>query len=250
MGVYYDDEPGGIQIDWEWDEFFQNYTRYFSQPVDNPLHKTYAKIIESNASGIYPENYDLEAEFFTETVFNETRGHIPLGEAEVTTFTSDYALYWYDYLGGYDVLLAQIGWNHTFEQDIGLLRGAARLQNRTWGTIITWKYDTPHYLNTGPEVYREMVDSYRAGAKYILFFNYPELDGNDYGAMQHEHFEALEQFWKDYVRPQRAADLSEAEAALVLPRNYGWGMRHPETRFGECGDLMTNRSRYGTYRVS
>ncbi len=231
LGVYYDDEPGGIQLDWEWDEFFfENYTYYFSLPLDNPLNKIYKRLVDANASGTYPDNYDLEAEFFTETVFNETRGHIPTGEAQVTTFTSDYALYWYDYLGGYDVLLAQLGWNHTLEQDIALLRGAARLQNRTWGTIITWKYNSTPYLDTGSEVYKQMVSSYRAGAKYILIFNYPKLEGNDYGVMQEEHFEALEAFWRDYVYPQREADLSQGQVALVLPRNYGWGMRNPKDR--------------------
>ena len=75
-----------------------------------------------------------------------------------------------------------------------------------------------------------MVDSYRSGAKYIMIFNYPELDGNNYGAMQDEHFDALEQFWKDYVRSQRVADFSQAEVALALPRNCGWGMRHPQDR--------------------
>ena len=231
LGVYYDDEPGGIQLDWEWNEFFfQNYIDYFSLPLNTTLHQIYRKLVSANVSGLHPENYDLEAEFFTEMVFNETRGHIPKGEARVTTFTSDYALYWYDYLGGYDVILAQIGWNHTLEQNIALLRGAARLQNRTWGSIITWKYDSPPYLDTGAEVYKQMVASYRAGATYIMIFNYPKLEGNDYGAMQDEHFVALEKFWENYVHPRREADLSPGQVALVLPRNYGWGMRNPNDR--------------------
>ncbi len=230
LGVYYDDEPGGIQIDWQWSEFFEEYASYFSHPLNTTLHKIFAKLLEAKASGLYPEEYDLEAEFFTEMIFNYTRGNIPSGPAEVTTFTSDYALYWFDYLGGYDVVLAQLGWNHTLAQDIGLLRGAARLQNRTWGSIITWKYNAPPYLDRGIEVYRQMVASYRAGAKYILIFNYPKLEGNLYGVMHKEHFDALEEFWKNYVHPRRKADLSKGQVALVLPKNYGWGMRHPEDK--------------------
>ncbi|HIJ09037.1 TPA: hypothetical protein HA274_06885 [Candidatus Bathyarchaeota archaeon] len=231
LGVYYDDEPGGIQLDWEWSEFFfENYTTYFTLTLDTPLHQIYQRLIDANASGLHPENYDIEAEYFTETVFNQTRGHIPSGEAQVTTFTSDYALYWFDYLSGYDVILAQIGWNHTLEQDIALLRGAATMQNKTWGTIITWKYTSTPYLDSGAEVYKQMVASYSAGAKYILIFNYPKLDGNDYGIMQEEHFAALEKFWKDYVNPRRNADLSQGQVALILPRNYGWGMRNPDDK--------------------
>jgi hypothetical protein len=55
-------------------------------------------------------------------------------------FTSDYALYWFDYQCGYDVVLAQFGWNHTTALDMGLVRGAATLQNKDWGAILTWKY--------------------------------------------------------------------------------------------------------------
>ena len=51
-------------------------------------------------------------------------------KSNYTYLTSDYALYWFDYLGGYDAVLAQLGWNQTVEKDIGLVRGAANLQNR------------------------------------------------------------------------------------------------------------------------
>ena len=71
-------------------------------------------------------------------------------------FTSDYGLYWWDYLGGYDVVLAQLGWNNTVAQEIGLVRGAANLQNKQWGTIITWKYTQEPYLADGQEIYEQM----------------------------------------------------------------------------------------------
>ena len=60
-----------------------------------------------------------------------------LKKRSITTFTSDYALYWFDYLGGYDVVLAQVGWNDTLSRSIGLIRGAARLQDKSWGAIVT-----------------------------------------------------------------------------------------------------------------
>ncbi len=60
-----------------------------------------------------------------------------------------------------------------------------------------------------------------------MIFNYPPLVGNDYGAMNDEHFIALERFWND-ITQKKFVDLSIPEAAVVLPSNYGWGMRHPD----------------------
>jgi hypothetical protein len=69
-----------------------------------------------------------------------------LDNQSVTLFTADYALYWWDYQSGYDVVLAELGWNNTDAQEIGLVRGAANLQDKSWGTIITWTYTQPPYL--------------------------------------------------------------------------------------------------------
>jgi hypothetical protein len=231
LGVYYDDEPGGITLDWDWQGFFENYSSYFSQPSNETLHRIYANLIEANASGTRPDNYDLEAEYFA-SLLGATFGQTASGPTEVTTFTSDYALYWFDYLGGYEVVLAQFGWNHSYVQDIALVRGAARMQNKQWGAIITWKYDVPPYLASGEEIYTQMVTAYQAGARYVTIFNYPTLEGNDYGVMQDEHFQALERFWNDLEIPSAryVPNLSEADAALVLPRNYGWGMRNPDDK--------------------
>lgn len=71
--------------------------------------------------------------------------------------------------------------------------------------------------------------AYESGAEYIVIFNYPAIEGNTYGIFRDEHFKALERFWKDVVQnPKVVHGGIKAEAALVLPKNYGWGMRHPE----------------------
>jgi hypothetical protein len=106
------------------------------------------------------------------------------------------------------------------------------LQGKQWGVIVTWKYDEPPYLDSGKQVYKQMVAAYEAGAEYVMIFNYPKLEGNDYGVMQDEHFAALELFWKNVVasRVRNVPDFRRADVALVLPRNYGWGMRAPDDK--------------------
>jgi hypothetical protein len=126
-------------------------------------------------------------------LFENNQGLISLKEAGIKTFTSDYVLYWFDYLGGYDVMLAQFGWNSSYIQDIALVRGAARMQNKSWGAIITWKYDQPPYLDDNEEeIYNQMHTAYEAGAEYVIIFNYPQIEGNPWGTLTDKHFEALE----------------------------------------------------------
>ena len=149
----------------------------------------------------------------------------------INVFTSDYALYWWDYLSGYDVMLAQIGWNLTLTQQIALVRGAANLQNRDWGIVITWKYNKAPYLDSGPEILSQMRTAYEAGAKYFVLFNYYEVNGNPYGTMKEEHFQALENFWNNVVKnPHITQGSIKADSVLVLPKNYGWGMRWSEDK--------------------
>jgi hypothetical protein len=155
----------------------------------------------------------------------------PKNDTDITAFTSDYTLYWYDYKAGYDVVLAQFGWNHTLAQDIALVRGAAELQNKKWGAIITWKYNHPPYLDSGEAIYNQMRTAYEAGAEYIMVFNYAgDIEGPD-GTLQDEHFLALERFWNEVVQsPEVEHGSIESEAVLVLPENYGWGMRNPKDK--------------------
>ena len=148
---------------------------------------------------------------------------------KLTFFTSDYALYWFDYQAGYNVLLAQFGWNQSTAQDMALVRGAANLQDKSWGSIITWKYTVPPYLASGDEIYQQMRMAYEGGAQYIAVFNYAEDMQGSYGTLQDEHFQALDRFWNDVVQNAREVHGGvKAEVALVLPRNYGWGMRNPQ----------------------
>jgi len=205
LGVYYYDEPGGNWIDYE------NWSLIFRQI--------------SNA------DYDNVAEFYTMSLQMEG-GYKQLKDNSIDVFTSDYVLYWFDYKMGYDVVFAQLGWNHTLEQDIALVRGAATLQNKNWGTMITWKYNEPPYLDTAEEIYNQMRKSYETGAKYVIIFNYPTYpEDNQYGIMTDKHFDALERFWKDTVKnPYVIHGSAKAEAVLVLPRNYGWGMRNPQDK--------------------
>jgi hypothetical protein len=194
LGVYYYEEPGGMWIDTDWDSFGYR--------------------VNSSSS------YDAVAERFINSI-SKDQGVVALKSNSVPIFVSDYALHWFDFKAGYDVVLAQIGWNNSLVQDIALARGAARLQGKEWGVMITWKYMQEPYLDSGARIYQQMAVAYEAGAKYIAVFNYPLLESNPYGVMQQEHFEALEQFWNDTkVTHKLAYGSVEAKAVLVLPKKW------------------------------
>jgi hypothetical protein len=90
--------------------------------------------------------------------------------------------------------------------------------------MLTWKYNSAPYLDTADEIYSQMRSAYEAGAKYIAVFDYPYVEGNSYGVMTDQQFSALQMFWND-VSAGKFVDKSAPEAALVLPHNYGWGLR-------------------------
>ncbi len=230
LGAYYDDEPGGIPLDWNWTKQFTENSALFSgaNPLDlTPIHY---KLQIANITGTQPQNYNIEAQWFNQ-LLERNRGHNSLKQNNITTFTSDYALYWFDYLGGYDTLFTQLGWNESINEQISLIRGAATMQNKDWGAIITWKYThPPNYLDTGANIYSQMKAAYNSGAKYILIFNL-EFDpynatSNPYGTMTNEHFQALQQFWNQVVT-KSTPNSAHANSVLVLPKDYGSGLRSP-----------------------
>jgi len=200
-GLYYDDENGGRQLDSD--------NRRSVSSADN----------YSDAASQFIDNvrYRLNAEFYLNTSYSFI---VP---SSFRLFTSDYALYWFDYVGGYDVVLAQLGWNYSRQINLALCRGAATVLDRDWGVIVTWTYTEPPYLGSGEELFDDLVLAYENGAKYALVFDSDE----DYAqsTLSQEHFDALERSWQYTKEHPRQAHLLDGRVAFVLPRDYGYGFR-------------------------
>lgn len=143
-------------------------------------------------------------------------------------YSSDYALYWYDYESGYDTIFAEFGWNYSRLLNIALCRGAANMHGKNWGAVMTWTYNQIPYLESGQELYKDMVLAYENGAKYIIV-----LDANEgwtQTTLQKEHFDALKSFW-DYVKKNPRQQISSnGRVAYVLPKDYGYGFRGPDDK--------------------
>ncbi len=229
LGVYLFDEPGGIQLDYNWTSWWRHI-----QDVDPEFYQTIRSYIEKDENQTVTRDY-AEA---TKRYLHNLRTHIGLEElinGSIKAFTSDYALYWFDYLAGYDTVFAELGWNHLTTKHIGLCRGAATVQQKDWGTIIVWKERIPEtnkgIYKTGAEMLDDMYISYEAGADYIIIFDYPtDPPGNPYGILEPEHFEAMQQFWNYMEHHPEEYGKTEVQAALVLPKNYAWGMRYPDDK--------------------
>jgi hypothetical protein len=199
LGLYAYDEPGGRQLD----------------------NATYKVLNEK------PANYTDAAEKYVSQLHDNLayirEGSIHAGN--ISLFTSDYALYWFDYRGGYDVVFAEFGWNYSRQLNVALCRGAATAQNKEWGVIITWTYNHPPYLESGPELYKDMVLAYDNGAKYILVFDTNK--NYTHGVLEKEHRDALKQFWNYAKNNPRNIEASSERVAYVLPEGYAYGFRGP-----------------------
>ena len=100
------------------------------------------------------------------------------------------------------------------------------MQNKSWGVIITWKYQQPPYLANEEELISQMKMAYECGAKYIVLFNYYGEDSSTYGTMEQQHFDALKTFWQNTVQnPNEEWGSIEADSVVILPHNYGYGGR-------------------------
>ncbi len=234
LGVYYYDEPGGIQLDYDWENHFLNMSQRL-QDTPGANNTRYFQFLEDSICGYLNgsiRDYGVEAQTYVNYMQNDHDLSL-LKNSTTRTFVSDYALYWWDYLGGYDVVLTQLGNNASITQEIDLTKGAAHMQGKDWGAIITWKYDEAPYLDSGEEIYNQMTLAYQAGAKYIIIFDYPSIEGNPYGVLTSDHFEAMQNFWQDITHPTATQTLQQSDqtkAVLVLPQNYGWGMRNAADR--------------------
>ena len=205
LGVYLFDEIGGRQID------------------GDPYRKVEEADNYTDAANKYVEIWDEYLRGYTE-VKNDF--------VDLPLFTADYALYWFDYEIRFDVVLSEFGWNHSRLLSVALNRGAARMQHKDWGVMITWTYRHPPHLESGDELYYDMALAYLSGAKYVVVFSHPMEDSWD-ETLTEKHLDAMKRFWR-YVqtnpqRPQIEGSTS-TRTAYILPKDYGWGFRGSEDK--------------------
>ena len=180
----------------------------------------YQKLLSSRPLQTYTEAADALVDTEQQTL--SSIGN----QSDVNLFTSDYGLYWFDYLGGYNTVFAELFGEKTDAQTLALVRGAADMQNKSWGAMIEWANRTSISLQTGAQIYSEMRQAYEDGAGYAVVFNYSP-NNNGTGLLQDEQFAAIQKFWTDVVENPKDTNNVRGQDVLVLPENYGWGMRNP-----------------------
>ena len=206
LGAYVFDEPGGNQLD---------------GGVQRMVNDEQDYVSTANA---YVRNVTAKLQ--------------PYLNATTMVYTADYGLYWFDFKAGYDAVLADFGFGNNRQLQVALCRGAADVQGKDWGVMVTHKFSNQQVLGSGPELYDELVLGYESGAKYAVVFNYAETEffpkegylPFEYGILEEEHFNAMKDFWS-FVQnnPEKHGSL-KADVVLVLPEAYGFGFRSAEDK--------------------
>ena len=202
LGVYLFDESGGKLIDG-------------------------AHSIDITGAANFLDAASMYARFLNFFLGNTSEFYAP---AKFKLFSSDYALYWYEYLSGYDVVFGEFVGNQSRQVAASLCRGAAKTLNKDWGIMVTWSEQLGPFEEDPDQLYRDMVLAYQNGAKYIVVFNSPgEFPPTEYGGLTLEHLDAMKKFWND-VNAEPDSKQYPANTAYVLPRDYGYGFRGPDDK--------------------
>jgi hypothetical protein len=201
VGLYAFDEPGGRQLD------NSTYRVFYEQATDF-----------TDAANKFSDNLSvLLRHAIKEIIYRD----LPL-------FTSDYALYWFDYEAGYDTVFAEFCWNYSRQLNVALCRGAASVLNKEWGVMITWTYTQPPYIESGKRLYYDLVFAHESGAKYILVF---DTNSNyTHGTLGEEHLAALRQFWEYAKDNPRMVGKDHERVAYILPKDFAYGFRGPNDK--------------------
>jgi len=199
LGFYRYDEPGGNQID---DGTFQLITNNTLSP--------------SQVASEYIENLGGVINYYA-TYGNRT------GEKPAKMFTSDYALYWFDYQSDYSTVFGEFVGNESRQAVIALDRGAANSFNRPWGAIVTWNSEFPN-PESKTQLLSDLSTAYSEGAMYVVVFPFP-TPGYSYWTLPSFDFEALQIFWSNLSTNPRQLGSTPAKAAYIVPIDYGFGFR-------------------------
>ncbi len=177
-------------------------------------------------------------------------------QSNVKLFTSDYSLYWFDYLAGYNTVLAELFGQQTDSQTLALIRGASDMQDKSWGVMIEPASQLPLNLQTGDQIYNELKQAYENGAEYGVVFNYAPNSNNRTGLLQDEQFNTIQKFWSEVIQNPKVTNNVNGQDALVLPRNYGsglristdseWGLWQPGSSQQVWNSVQTSLAKYGS----
>jgi hypothetical protein len=212
LGVYMFDEAGGKLIDG-------------AHSVNETGAKTYTEAASKYINGVnfYLKNYTA--------YYQPPKLHL---------YTSDYALYWYDYLSGYSTVFAEFVGSGRMEIQVGLCRGAASTLHKDWGAMLTWSNYTD-FIDNPQQIFSDMVTAYQNGAKYIAVFNSATNNTQaQYGGLTGQHLQAMKDFW-EY---KKTATVNQpANVAYVLPADYGYDFRGPNGNlwYVFAGDSRSNQ---------
>jgi len=204
LGAYIFDEPGGKQLD---------YSPGSLHYIDKPIKQA--------------SNYTDAAEQYVKDIYSfaiDYAGPTYYDAPNLEVFTSDYALYWFDYLSGYNAVLAQFVGNQSRQIAISLCRGAANVQGRSWGAIITFSQGST--IENPQQLYSDMVLAFENDAKYIVVFDSSsnQTSTPGIGLLTAQHLDSMKRFWT-YAIAHPRVDLDPAEVAYVLPADFGFGFR-------------------------
>ena len=199
LGFYRYDEPGGNQIDAGRFQLIKN-----------------ATLGASGVASAYVENLGGIINYYS-TYGNRSNVQ------PAKMFTSDYALFWFDYESDYSTVFCEFVGNDSRQTPIALDRGAAVSMGKQWGAIVTWNSEFPN-PESKTQLLSDLSTAYAAGATYAVVFPLP-ITGYSYWTLPQENFEALQTFWQELHANPGQFKSTPAKAAYVAPADFGFGFR-------------------------